>query len=32
MLTDVGVDFIRGCLVLESYLQCGHSARNSDGR
>lgn len=32
MLTDVGVDFIRGCLVLKSDLQSGHSARNSDGR
>jgi hypothetical protein len=32
VLTDVGVDFTRACLVLESYLQSWHSARNSDSR
>lgn len=32
MLTDVGVDFIRGCLILESDLQSRHSACSSDRR
>lgn len=30
MLTDIGVDLVRGGVVLESYLQRRHSARGGD--